>query len=96
MSWLLGGLGYFVFWVSMIVAIILFAVYRKFSPVFYLMSVALYVYTAGYLIREWELSKGFILGILVLSAILFMVMGRYISKKSPKKGNKNSATEKKR
>jgi len=82
------GFGQLIFWVSLIVAGVLFGIYRKIHPVFYLSSVALYIYTAGFVIAEYSLGKGWILGILVFSAIVFMLLGYYLSK-SIKKTGKN-------
>lgn len=74
-----GMLGWFVFWISLIIAIVLFAVYKKLYPVFYLVSVALYIFTAGYMIDVFEIGRFGILLTLVFSAILFMILGYYLS-----------------
>ncbi len=76
----IGIMGWGIFWVSLVIAIILFAKYRKVHPVFYLISVALYVYTAGYVIDIFELKEGGILTILAISAVIFMILGYYLSK----------------
>jgi hypothetical protein len=73
-------IGWGVFWISLILAIILFTKYRKLSHVFYLCSVALYIFTAGYMIEIFHFTKFGILATLVLSAILFMTLGWYLSK----------------
>lgn len=73
-------LGWFDFIVSLVIGIIIFVKVRKFYPVFYLMSISLYVFTAGFYIDVYDLSKGGILGVLVVSAILFMLIGWYFSK----------------
>tara|TARA_Y100000310_G_scaffold341480_1_gene440751 strand:- start:4945 stop:5211 length:267 start_codon:yes stop_codon:yes gene_type:complete len=72
-------LGWGVFWVSFILAIILFAKYKKLYPVFYLISIALYVFTAGFAIDVFEFERFGILITLVVSAILFMLLGYYLS-----------------
>ena len=74
-----GILGGFLFFVSLIVAIVLFAVYKKVYPVFYLISVALYIFTAGFAIDVFNIERFGILAILLFSAILFMFIGYYLS-----------------
>ena len=78
-------LGWGVFWVGLIIAIILFAMYKKIYPVFYMISMALYIFTAGFVIDVFNLKKLGILTILVLSAAVFMILGYYLSKVLPKK-----------
>ena len=73
-------LGWGVFWVGLILAIVLFAIKKKIYPVFYIASIALYIFTAGFTIDVFELGKIGILSILVLSAIIFMGLGYYLSK----------------
>jgi len=72
-------LGWSVFIIGLIIAIILFSVYRKFYPVLYLISIALYIFTAGFFMDVYDLSKGGILLVLVFSAVLFMIVGWYFS-----------------
>ena len=48
-------------------------------PVFYLMSVALYIFTAGFMVDVFDFSKLGILITLVFSAVLFMILGYYLS-----------------
>jgi hypothetical protein len=74
------ALGWGVFWISFVLAIILFAKYKRIYPVFYLISVALYIFTAGFIIDVFNLGKFGILSVLVISAIVFMVLGYYLSK----------------
>ncbi|MFH1586044.1 MAG: hypothetical protein ABIB79_04710 [archaeon] len=73
-------LGWGVFWISFVVAIILFAIYKKFYPIMYLISIALYIFTAGFTIDVFELQRLGILSVLVFSAIVFMALGFYLSK----------------
>ncbi len=71
--------GYGVFWLSLILAIILFVKYKKISKVFYLITVALYIFTASYMIDIFDFGKFGIMATLIISAILFMVLGYYLS-----------------
>ena len=73
-------LGWGVFWIGLIVSIILFSIYKKLYPVIYLISVALYIFTIGFTIDVFELQETGILITLVISAIMFMVLGFYLSK----------------
>ena len=73
-------LGWGVFWISFIIALILFAVYRRLSVVFYLISTALYIFTAGFFIDAFEIGRLGILTVLVISAVIFMLLGFYLSK----------------
>ena len=73
-------IGWLVFWISLILAIVFFVKYKRLYPVFYLISIALYIFSAGYLIDVFSIGQFGILFILVVSAILFMVLGYYLSK----------------
>ena len=75
-----GLLGWGVFWISFILSIIIFSTYKKLYPVFYLISITLYIYTAGFMIDVFSFNEMSILATLVISAILFMVLGYYLSK----------------
>jgi|TARA_Y100000310_G_C20702899_1_gene831648 hypothetical protein len=76
-------LGWGVFWVGLIMGIILFAIYKKIYPVFYMISIALYIFTAGFTIDVFEFGKLGILTVLVISAVVFMVGGYYLSQILP-------------
>ena len=71
------GIG--IFWIGLIVAIILFATYKKIYPVFSMVSVALYIFTASFMIDVFDLGKLAILSTLVFSAVIFMLLGYYLS-----------------
>jgi len=73
-------LGWSVFIISLIIAIIIYARVKKFYPIFYLIAISLYVFTAGFYIDVYDLTKGGILMVLVVSAVLFMLAGWYFSK----------------
>ena len=73
-------LGWGVFTIGFIIAIILFAKHKKLYPVFYLISICLYIFTAGFAIDVFELQEFGILITLVFSAIVFMLLGFYLSR----------------
>ena len=73
--------GYGIFWIALIIAIILYAVKKKWHPIMYLISVALYLFTVAFVIDVFDLSRNGILGVLAFSAMLMIGLGLYISKK---------------
>lgn len=74
-------LGYGVFWIALVVSIILYAMKRKWYPIMYLISISLYIFTVGFVIDVFDLSKNWILLILGFSSILMIGLGLYLSKK---------------
>ena len=72
-------IGWGVFWISLILAIVLFVKYKKLSYVFYLVSVSLYIFTAGFMIDVFKFSSFGILATLVISALIFIGLGYYLS-----------------
>ncbi len=76
--------GYGVFWIGLIVSIILYAMKRKWYPIMYLISVSLYIFTAGFIIDVFNLSKNLILLTLAFSALVMIGLGMYLSKKFQK------------
>lgn len=77
-------LGYGTFWIGLVVAIILYAMKRKWHPIMYLVSVCLYIFTVGFVIDVFDLSKNWILLILAFSALIMIGLGFYLSKKFKK------------
>ncbi|TAL51520.1 MAG: hypothetical protein EPN86_06500 [Nanoarchaeota archaeon] len=74
-------LGWGVFWIALVVAIVLYAMKRKWYPMMYLISVALYIFTVGFVIDVFSLNKNAILLLLAISAAIMIFLGYYISKK---------------
>lgn len=77
-------LGYGVFWIGLVVSVILFAMKRKWYPLMYLISICLYIFTVGFVIDVYDLSKNWVLLILAFSALLMIGLGLYLSKKLKK------------
>ena len=73
-------LGWGTFWIALIIGIVLFVKSKKFYPVIYLISISLYVFTAGFMIDVFEFARLGIMTTLILSAIAFMVLGYYFSR----------------
>lgn len=74
------ALGIGIFWIGLVVAIILFANYKKIYPVIFLASICLYIFTVGFMIDVFELNKNLILLTLAFSALVFMGLGFYFSR----------------
>ena len=74
-------LGYGVFWIALVASIILYAIKRKWHPLMYLISISLYIFTFGFVIDVFDLSKNWILLLLALSSVLMIGLGMYLSKK---------------
>lgn len=81
----LAPFGWGMFFVGLIISIIIFAIKRKFYPVMYLVSVATYIFTVGFAIDIFELSKEGILLTLAFSALVFILLGFYFSYKFNRK-----------
>ena len=78
-SFWLAPYGWGIFFIGLVVAIILFATSRKFYPVMYLISIATYIFTIGFMIDAFNLSKNYVLLLLALSSIVFIGLGLYFS-----------------
>lgn len=74
-------LGYGIFWIGLIASIILYAMKRKWYPIMYLISIALYIFTVGFTIDVFDMGKNGILLILAFSSIVMIGLGIYLSKK---------------
>jgi len=78
----LAPFGWGIFFIGLMAAIVLFAIKRKFYPVMYLVSIALYIFTIGFIIDIFDLSKNGVLLLLAFSALVFILLGLYFSHKS--------------
>lgn len=83
-SFWLAPFGWGIFSIGLITAIILYAINRKFYPVMYLVSIATHIFTIGFVIDAFKLSKDLVLIILGVSSLIFIVEGFYFSKKLSK------------
>src|SRR3989344_5434154 len=80
----LGAFGWGIFFIGVLAAVILFAVRRKFYPVMYLVSIATYIFTVGFIIDALNVGRNGVLILLALSAVLFISLGYYFSTKFTK------------
>lgn len=83
----LAPFGWGIFFIGLVVAIILFAVRKKFYPVMYLVSVATYIFTIGFVIDAFDFSKSMVLITLAVSSLLFILAGIYLGSKFEKTKN---------
>jgi len=72
--------GWLVFIVGLVTSIVMFSNTKKLYHVFYVASISLYIFTAAFYMDVFNLTKGGILTVLVISAVLFMVLGWYFSR----------------
>jgi len=77
----LGVFGWGIFFVGLVASVILFAVKRRFYPVMYLVSIALYIFTIGFVIDAFDVGKNGVLLLLAFSAVVFILLGVYFSSK---------------
>ncbi|MFW5705140.1 MAG: hypothetical protein ACOCXG_04840 [Nanoarchaeota archaeon] len=74
------AVGVLVYFIAIIIAIILFLRYKKWSLVVYTASLATYTFAIFYTWDVFELEKNAVLIMLVVSTVLMMLVGRYFSK----------------
>ncbi|MBI2448774.1 hypothetical protein HYV49_00580 [Candidatus Pacearchaeota archaeon] len=77
----LAPFGWGIFSVGLIAAIIFFAVKRRFYPVMYVISITTYIFTIGFVINKFDLSKNVILLLLAFSSLVFILLGLYFAHK---------------
>ena len=74
-------LGFGIFWIGLVIAIILYAMKRKWHPIMYLISICLYIFTVGFIIDVFDFEKNGILTTLAFSTAVMLGLGFYLSKK---------------
>ncbi len=74
-------LGGTIFFIGLVVSIILYAAKRRFYPIMYLISIALYIFTVGFAIDAFDFSRNLILLTLAFSTLVFIFLGYYFTKK---------------
>ena len=77
----LAPFGWGIFFIGLVVAVIIFATKKKFYPVMYLVSVATYIFTIGFIIDAFDIGKNGVLMLLAISAVVFIALGYYFSTK---------------
>jgi hypothetical protein len=70
-----------ILWIGLVSVITTYVVKRKWYPLMYLISIALYIFTAVFIIDKFDVSKNWILLILVFSTVVMIWLGYYLSRK---------------
>jgi hypothetical protein len=70
-----------ILWIGLVSVIITYVVKRKWYPLMYLISIALYIFTAVFIIDKFDVSKNWILLILAFSTVVMIWLGYYLSRK---------------
>ena len=86
-------LGDVIFLIGLVVAVLLFATKKKWFMIMYLISICVYIFTIGFVVDVFDLSKDQILLILAFSAGIMIGAGVYLSKEckpTPAKAKKMS------
>lgn len=78
-------LGYGIFWIGLVLAVIMFATMRKFYPILYLASISVYIFTLGFVIDVFDVGKEGILILLAFSTLLMITIGMSLAKSKQKK-----------
>jgi hypothetical protein len=73
-------LGWPLFWICVVLSLVLLSKYKKVYPIFYMISVFLYIFSVSFMIDTFNIGEFGILFTLFISAIVFMVLGYYLSK----------------
>src|SRR3989344_6786887 len=77
----LAPFGWGIFFIGLVAAIIIFAIKRKFYPIMYLISITTYIFTIGFVIDAFDLSRDVTLLLLALSAVIFILLGFYFARR---------------
>lgn len=75
------AIGWALFVLGLILSIIIYAWKRKWTPIMYLISIALYAFTISFVIDVYSLGRNWILALLALSAGLMLLLGWYLGRK---------------
>ena len=73
-------LGDVIFLIGLVVAVLLFAAKKKWFMIMYLISICVYIFTIGFVVDVFDLSKDQILLILAFSSGIMIGAGVYLSK----------------
>ena len=80
-SYWLAPFGWGIFFIGLIAAIVLYSVYKRLSPVMYLISIATYIFTVGFVIDMFDFGKNGVVVILAVSAAFFIFLGWHFSQR---------------
>ena len=88
--------GIVIFLIAIVCAIVFYVMNRKIHQTVFIASIATYIFAVFYAMDVFELSKNGILGLLVLSTILMMGVGKYFGKVSKSSLISNSTNKSKK
>lgn len=71
------GVGIFIYFIATIVAIVWFVLYRKLSIILYTASITTLIFSIFYMIDVFDFNRHLVLLTLVLSTIIFFILGKY-------------------
>ena len=81
MSWS-SLMSYASLWIGLIASIMIYSTKGKWYPIMYVISVSVYIFTFGFVIDAFNLSKDGILILLIFSTIIMIGLGFHLSRKS--------------
>ena len=76
------GVGVLIFIIAICFAVYFYLKYKKVNQTVFIASISTYIFAVFYAMDVFELSKNGVLGLLVISTILMMGVGKYFSKDS--------------
>lgn len=71
------AIGFFVYFIAIILAIIFYVLYRKFSLVVYTASISTLIFSIFYAIDVFDFSRNLIMLTLIISTVAFFALGKY-------------------
>jgi len=74
------AVGILVYLVAIILAVIYYFKYKKIFLIGFIASIATYVFAVFYTFDVYEPNKNYVLSILIISTIIMVFLGNYISK----------------
>lgn len=74
------AVGILTFIIAIILAVIYYFKYKKLFLIVFISSIATYVFAVFYTWDVFELKKNYVLAILVVSTLIMILLGNYISK----------------
>jgi hypothetical protein len=84
------GVGVLIFIIAICFAVYFYLKYKKMYQTVFIASISTYIFAVFYAMDVFELSKNGVLGLLVISTILMMGVGKYFGNVS-KTSSKNSS-----
>ena len=74
------AVGIFTYLIAIVLAVIYYFKYKKVFLIVLISSIATYVFAVFYTWDVFELSKNWVLGVLILSTLIMIFIGKYMSK----------------